>query len=62
MRTPEEPIAQVEEEKVSTDAAPDTSNDEVALAAELVDPIPEPDTTGSSPEANEETLPEQPEQ
>ena len=62
VRTSEEPIAQVEEEKESTDAAPEASNDGITLAAKLVDPIPEPDTTASSPEAKDETLPEQAEQ
>jgi hypothetical protein len=62
--SPEKPIAQVEDEKESTDAdaAPAVVNDEVARAAELVDPSPEPDTTTSTAEANDGTLQEQPEQ
>jgi len=67
VRTPEspnvgEPLAQVEDEKESTDAAPDADNDEVARATELVDPSPKPDATTSSPEANDGTLQEQQEQ
>ena len=57
--SPEKPLAQVEDEKDSTDAAPAIVNDEVARAAELVDPSPEPDTTTSSAEANDSTLQEQ---
>jgi hypothetical protein len=60
--SPEEPLAQVEDEKDSTDAAPVVANDEVARAAELVDLSPEPDTTTSSAEANDGALQEQPEQ
>ncbi|KAF8270032.1 hypothetical protein EI94DRAFT_1699074 [Lactarius quietus] len=56
VRTPEEPLAQVDDEK---DATPDANSDEVARAAELVDPSPEPDTTASTPEANDGTLQEQ---
>ena len=58
-RTPEEPVAQVEDEKESTGAAPDADNDEAARATEPVDPSspsPEPDVT---PEANDCTLPEE---
>ena len=60
--SPEKPLAQGEDEKDSTDAAPAIVNDEVARAAELVGPSPEPDTTTSSAEANDDTLQEQPEQ
>jgi len=60
--SPEESLAQVEDEKDSTDAAPAVVDDEVARAAELVDPSPELDTTTSSAEVNDSTLQEQPEQ
>jgi hypothetical protein len=54
VRTPEEPLAQVEDEKESTDTAPDAGDDEVTRAAEVVDPTFELDTTTSSPEANKQ--------
>ena len=53
-RTPEEPLAQVADEKESTDVVPDASDDEVAPAAELVSPTSELDTTTSSPKANKQ--------
>jgi len=63
VRTPEEPVAQVEDEKESTGATPDAGDDEVAREAELVDPSqsPQPDVTTSSesPEANDRTLQEE---
>ena len=57
--TPGEAVAQVEDERESTDATPDAGDDEVAHAAEVVDPSPQPDTTTSSPEADDRTLQEE---
>jgi len=62
VRTPEAPVAQVEDEKESTGANPDAGDDEVARA-ELVVPSPslQPDVTTSSesPEANDRTFQEE---
>jgi hypothetical protein len=66
VRTPEEPVAQVEDEREneeeSTAAASDADNDEAARATEPVDPSPsspKPDVTTSSPEATDRTLQEE---
>ncbi|KAN0139265.1 hypothetical protein V8E53_002766 [Lactarius tabidus] len=66
--SPEEPLAQVEDEKESTDAdaeadaTPAAVNDAAAHATELVYPSTELDTTTNSAEANDDALQEQPEQ
>ncbi|KAH9077649.1 hypothetical protein EDB83DRAFT_2345095 [Lactarius deliciosus] len=68
VRTPESlnvegPLVQVEDEKESTmGAAPDAGNDEVACAAEPVEPSPKPEATTSTPEANDGSSQEQQEQ